>query len=373
MHRLSLLRDLTHPDQLRAAWRPSPAPGPDAPGPLGGAVRCGIAVTLTFVLLAVTGHADLTGFASLGALASLYGRDEPYPWRWRLMTLAGLSLTVSAGLCSALAWLDAPAAVQLVLVALVAACATSSCTALRTGPPGGTIIVFAAGTGMSPVAQGVDVLTRTAATATGAGIAVLVCTAGLLPALLRNRPMPDPPRPSEAARAALADPTVRTSAALVLTGALAAGIIVTLAGWDHPAWAAMGATAVLQGRNVHHMGQRAVQRAVGTLGGAALAFPLLAADLPFWAVAVLVIALQTATEVVVCRHYGAAMLTITPMALLMTSNGSVAADPMHLAADRILDTLVGALVGVLVAVAAARPPGSELHTLQHLGDQRGDR
>lgn len=120
-----------------------------------------------------------------------------------------------------------------------------------------------------------------------------------------------------------------------------------------------------------------MQRAVGTLGGAALAFPLLAADLPFWAVAVLVIALQTATEVVVCRHYGAAMLTITPMALLMTSIGSVAADPMHLAADRILDTLVGALVGVLVAVAAARPPagaaGSELHTLQHLGDQRGDR
>jgi hypothetical protein len=51
------------------------------------------------------------------------------------------------------------------------------------------------------------------------------------------------------------------------------------------------------------------------------------------------------------------MLTITPMALLMTSLGG-SPDPTTLVLDRAVDTAVGALVGVLVAVAAARPDGS---------------
>jgi uncharacterized membrane protein YccC len=48
------------------------------------------------------------------------------------------------------------------------------------------------------------------------------------------------------------------------------------------------------------------------------------------------------------------MLTITPMALLMTSLGAPL-DPARLALDRALDTAAGAVVGLLVAVLAARP------------------
>ncbi|RMI03685.1 FUSC family protein, partial [Cellulomonas triticagri] len=133
-----------------------------------------------------------------------------------------------------------------------------------------------------------------------------------------------------------------------------AGTVATVAGWGHPAWAVMGAAAVLQGAHVRHMGVRALQRAAGTACGAALALPLLGADLPFWAVAVLVVALQTVTELVVARHYGAAMLAITPMALLMTSLGGTP-DPTALAVDRALDTALGAVTALVVAVAAARP------------------
>jgi len=49
------------------------------------------------------------------------------------------------------------------------------------------------------------------------------------------------------------------------------------------------------------------------------------------------------------RHYGLAMLTITPMALLMTSLAHPA-DPSALALDRALDTVLGAVVGVLAVV-----------------------
>lgn len=55
------------------------------------------------------------------------------------------------------------------------------------------------------------------------------------------------------------------------------------------------------------------------------------------------------TETIVGRHYGLAMLTITPMALLMTSLAHPA-DPAGLALDRALDTVLGAAVGVLAVV-----------------------
>ncbi|MEK8228334.1 FUSC family protein [Oerskovia sp. M15] len=83
----------------------------------------------------------------------------------------------------------------------------------------------------------------------------------------------------------------------------------------------MGATATLQGTTAQHAVVRALQRALGTVAGALLAWPLLEAHLGFWATATLVVVLQVVTEFVVVRHYGLAMLTITPMALLMTSLG----------------------------------------------------
>lgn len=348
-HRLTLIRDLAHPDQFRAALRPN-----RASGTLGGAVRCGVTVTLAFLVVALTGHAELAGFASLGALASLFGRDEPYPWRWRLMTLGGLSLTASVTLCATLTALGAPAALLLVAIAAIAALATAACALLRTGPPGGTIVIFAAGAGMAPLAgpAGSAVGERVLTTLLGAAIAVLVCNAGAVLRWARRLPLGARPRPRDLIRGA--DRSVLSAATIVLCGSLVAGTVATLAGWGHPAWAAMGATAVLHGRDIHHMGQRAIQRGLGTVGGAAIAIPLLGAHLPFWAVAVLVVILQTVTEVVVARHYGLAMLTITPMALLMTSIGS-GAQPLGLGADRVLDTLMGALVGVVVAVATARP------------------
>lgn len=343
-HRLLLIRDLAHPDQFRAAMRFH-----RMSGTLGGAVRCGITVTVSFLVVALAGHADLAGFAALGALASLYGRDEEPAWRWRLMTLAGASLVATIALGTVLTGWDAPTVVLLLAVAVIAALATAACAALRSGPPGGTIIVFAAGAGLAPGGEGA-LVERTVTTLVGAVIALLVCNAVGVLRLVRRQPLGSAPR----LRDLLPDSAALGSGLLVFCASVAAGAIAEVAGWGHPAWAAMGATAVLHGRDVHHMGQRAIQRGLGTLGGAAIAVPLLAAPLPFWAVVALVVVLQVVTELIVGRHYGLAMLTITPMALLMTSIGG-AADPVTLAVDRGLDTLVGAVIGVAVAVIAARP------------------
>jgi uncharacterized membrane protein YccC len=135
----------------------------------------------------------------------------------------------------------------------------------------------------------------------------------------------------------------------VAVAGLVAAALAEVAGSGHPAWAAMGATATLQSASAGEVVTRGLQRAAGTVVGGLLAWPLLEAGLGFWATAGLVVALQVVTELVVARHYGAAMITITPMALLMTSLGAPG-DPASLALDRAGDTVLGAVVALVVAV-----------------------
>jgi uncharacterized membrane protein YccC len=227
---------------------------------------------------------------------------------------------------------------------------------VRTGPPGATIVVFAAGAALAGAPGLGDVGLRSGATALGAAIAWVVCMAGVLArASGRTRPSERSPEPSTErttlraqARANLPGPW-RLPTGRVAVAGVVAGAAASAAGLGHAAWATMGSTAVLQGTSARHAVVRALQRGAGTVAGALLAWPLLAAPLGFWGTAAVVVVLQTVTETIVGRHYGLAMLTITPMALLMTSLAHPA-DPAALALDRALDTVLGAVVGVLAVV-----------------------
>lgn len=189
---------------------------------------------------------------------------------------------------------------------------------------------------------------RTAATARRLESDLDVLESGLAP----GEPLtPTPARRTlrATARAGLAAGAWHQQTLRVLVASLAASGLVSAAGLSHAAWAAIGATAALSGTSTHHVTVRAVQRGVGTLVGAAVAWALLAAHLDFAATFAVVVALTFVTELVVGRNYLVAMFTITPMALLMGSIGSVV-DPETVARDRALDTLVGVAVGVAAAV-----------------------
>ncbi|MFD6137882.1 FUSC family protein, partial [Isoptericola sp. NPDC060257] len=427
---LTSARDVLDPAHLRTALRINPA---DAT--LAAALRVGAAAAVVLALSAAVGRTDLAAFASLGALVILYGRYEPYRRRASLLAGVAAVFVVAFLLTASLTAAGAPVLVVLAVVALVAGVATALCTLVRTGPPGASIVVFAAAGGMvGPLAWG-DVAERGTAFAVGAAIAWLVGMSGWLvrpsaPARLAVRRAADAVRRSldagtdapDAARAASAavararevladdlsrrrtrdparvlaaelaaveaalDPTTdqtpdgatsrtvppadalpprrrlrddvragwrlpgwRLAGVRVVLASVVAGAGTLAAGLSHPAWAQLGATATLQGASTRHAVVRALQRGGGTVLGALLAWPLLAAHLSFAATCVVVVVLQVVTEVVVGRHYGLAMLTITPMALLMTSLGG-SVDPAGIAASRALDTVLGAVVGVLAVV-----------------------
>ncbi|MFJ1511297.1 FUSC family protein [Cellulosimicrobium funkei] len=411
-------QDVLDPAHLRAALRVSPADATVA-----AALRCGAAVALAIAVPGLLGRPDLAAFASLGALTSLYGRYDPYRRRAALLATVGTLMTGTIAAFTLLAAAGTPALVTTAAVALLAAGATAFCLLVRTGPPGATIVVFAAGAGLAGAPTLADVGPRALAAACGALLAWLVCTAGVLvrptaPARLAVRRAADAVRAAERpgaaphaataawgavarARDVLADdaswrrpraavpalaaeldaveraldatgvprgdtvPAVRTTlraqvrsraaapwrlpTVRVGVAGLVAGAVAAVAGLGHAAWATMGSTAVLQGESARHAVVRALQRGAGTVAGALLAWPLLAAPLGFWGTAAVVVVLQTVTETIVGRHYGLAMLTITPMALLMTSLAHPA-DPSALALDRALDTVLGAVVGILAVV-----------------------
>ncbi|WP_213576150.1 FUSC family protein [Rhodococcus sp. USK13] len=140
------------------------------------------------------------------------------------------------------------------------------------------------------------------------------------------------------------------SAARIAVAALLAGCFCLTVGLEHPLWASMGAMAAMQGMTFSQTVQRGIQRLTGNLAGAVLAAALIAAALGYWQTVVVIVVLQTVTELVVIRNYGFASVVITPMALLLTGLGS-AVTP-GIAVSRVIDTLVGVVIGVIVSAVA---------------------
>lgn len=79
------------------------------------------------------------------------------------------------------------------------------------------------------------------------------------------------------------------AAGRIAAGAALAGAIAWAAGWPHPAWAAIGATAVMQGSHLHVTMSRALQRMAGTVVGAFLVWLILALHPPLWVIVLAVL------------------------------------------------------------------------------------
>jgi hypothetical protein len=143
----------------------------------------------------------------------------------------------------------------------------------------------------------------------------------------------------------------------------AAGSLGVLTGTGHPHWAMAAAAVPLAGADLPSSVRRGIHRIVGTFLGLAVTAVVL---LPVpWSLAglfpgrqavvlaLLVILFQFTTELFMTRHYGLAMVSFTPVILLMTQLASPI-DPAVLILERGVETLVGALVGIVVVVAVRR-------------------
>lgn len=307
------------------------------------ALRCAVSVGVPMLVLLALDRVDLLGAAAFGAFTAIYGRDLTAPARTAVQALTGGLLTVSVGVGLLAAHLPgAPWLESAVLVALAGA-ATVLGGMVDWKPGGPLFLVFAAGAFAGAPAQSAG--GAAAVLATTAGTAVFSVLVGSAGAVFPSHVRTGRPLLLHRARDQRGD-----LVEVVLACALAATVGVLL-GVEHLYWALIGAVVPLSVARPTHRLARGLHRVAGTLVGLVLAWPLLAAGLPAWAVVLTAVVLQTGAELLVLRNYGLALLCITPLALVVSATMHPAATDVLLA-DRLLATVVG--VGSALAVGAAR-------------------
>lgn len=306
--------------------------------------QAALAVLLAIVLAHFSQWPHLVGFAALGALASLFGRFAPISRRHGIVWISAAMLTAAVFATSLPSWLGAPAFVPVLVVAAVAGAASVGFNYWKLGGPGAVIIVFAAGAAMTPIDSGSVLLERTLATAAGGLVAWLVTSASdflRISELRRIQPPAEPARPLS---------HILLAGGRIALGAAAAALVAYAAGWSHPSWAAIGATAVMQGSHLHITWHRALQRMAGTMVGSLLVWMILETQPSFWVVVVAIVIFQFITEVIIGFNYALGQITVTPMALLMTYLASPVSNASEMAIERVFDTMLGAMLGIVVAV-----------------------
>lgn len=316
-----------------------------------GAVRAGVTLLVALAVLAQRDALDLGAAATFGAFAGIYGGAAPYRRRWRIQLGAGATLVAAVSSCTLVATLDHRAWWAVLAGAVWAAVGAAASDRFAWRPPGPLFLVFAAATCASvpiapervPAAIGVCLAT--------AGLAVALAVLEVAIEVRRGADVPDAappgPRPPVGRR--------RLQAARCAVAVAVAGAAMTATGWAHPYWAMVAAVAPLTAFTLRQQLARGVHRVAGTVAGVVVAGGLLLLPLSTLGTILVVALLQALTELVVTRHYGVALVLITPLALLVTQLAHP--EPVgELLASRTVETLAGAAVGLAVAVLTRRRP-----------------
>ncbi|MGO4534567.1 FUSC family protein [Leifsonia sp. 2MCAF36] len=329
-----------------------------APQNLEVGLRAALAVAVPLFLLFAVGRLDLTAYATFGAFTALYGRNEPYRVRVRTLTVAAIALLVSIAAGTLLAAAGEP--LPLVVVALVAVVGggTLFVTVFQMVPPQALFFVFALLVCAGVPTRPADVLPRIGLAAVTAAFAWLLTMSGWairrIPGIshgllarsglvndLRRRPSLD--------LGALSDPRVWLTVAQNVIGVVIAGSVALAFGFGHAYWAVVSLVAVIPPAKAAHSISRSVHRIVGTIVGVVVTAVLLVWSPPAAVVIGVIVVCQFFAEILVARHYGAALVFITPLALSVSHLASPT--PLNvLVVDRVLETILGAAVGIVLVL-----------------------
>lgn len=323
------------------------------------AIRCAVGVFVPLITLVFLDRLDLAIFASFGAFAGIYGRNEPHAKRFLLQFRAGAlmvavmllaALTARAGVALALSAADT-VWLQVFATTLVAGACSLIVAWWRLRPAGSLFHIFAFAAIASipnqpPLWQAMLVAVLTVAFSLLVGLSSRVLRSRRTPWIL---PVTAPLTPEEQRTALLESIGYLVAAGL-------AGTLATLLGkqlgFGHNYWAMVAAVVPLVGHTTRHRVSRGLQRIVGTAIGLVLLAGILLLQPAPWQTVLVIAACQFGAEMFIARQYVLAQIFVTPLALISTLL-VVPSAPGLLLRDRIFDTVIGAAVGIAVVLAPA--------------------
>jgi hypothetical protein len=318
------------------------------------ALRVAISVAVPSLVLLAAGRPDLIIYAVFGALTGMYGRTEPHQLRLRhqgqaaFLLLSGIGVGVFLSVNHLHSW--ALVAIE-TLLAGVGSLFSDKVGLKPSGPFFGILALGACASVPTTVPWYAALLIG----AVSAAFSLAIGFGGWVRGRSWKRGAARDIAPWRGVRRRAA----WIHAARYVAAVGTAGSIGVLSGSGHPHWAMAAAAVPLAGADMPSSVYRGIHRIVGTLVGlvvvAIVLFPWEWSPLKAFpgheaaVLAVLVIVLQFTTELFMTRHYGLAMVSFTPVILLMTQLAAPA-DPGLLVAERAIETLLGAAVGIAVVV-----------------------
>ena len=317
------------------------------------ALQAAIAIGIPTVGSALAGEPQLGLLASSGAFTALFLSSGSRRDRASALPLIALGLIAS----SAVGVLASGSVVlSLATVFLVAAISSTLILGFSIGPPGSLFFVLVAGVSAhlaSPAAlggEGLPGLLIVVMLALGAVIAYLVVLAPL--ALPRVRARDSELHARRVPRTFTLTEIDRVILGRVIVGAAIAALISAPLGIHRAYWVVLTVVVILQnGHRLRLTTLRAVHRVLGTLVGVAVfALVILVNPHGVW-LGVLLMVLQFGVEVVVIRNYGLALVLITPLALVISSQSGTA-DVAATVTERVVDTVLGAAIALVVLAVA---------------------
>ncbi len=212
----------------------------------------------------------------------------------------------------------------------------------RQPPPAGLFVMMAGAIALFIPLPLEDVMPATGLVMLGSGFALVMA---LLYSLFLLATRPSTPTPTYSY-----EPDTITESVIVAGFVSLALVIALTLNLSNPYWAAVSCFLIIQGIHLRTMWIKQIHRLLGTILGVGLAGWMLSWGLPIWGVALAKVAMMLCIETLVDRHYGLAVIFLTPLTIFIAEYGSglpfseQAYQEVILA--RLFDTIIGCLVGL---------------------------
>ena len=297
-----------------------------------------LATGLPLVVGAYFGHMEYGLISSLGGLVFLYQPNTPLSHRMTWLMACAFGMSASYTLGAIVHFLPLAKAVMLgfitVLVSMVA-------RFYRVGPPGSLFFVMVAAIAAYSPGTVEEIPLRVGLLTMGTLLASLIAFCYSLHILRLEAPEAIAPLPPADFDFIVLDSIV-IGACVCLSLAIAQALQL-----DRPYWVPISCVAVIQGVSLRAVWNRQLHRVLGTAIGMLLAWGIISLPLSPWSIAPIVIALTFIIESTVVRHYGLAVIFITPLTIVLAEAPTLGQLPaVELLQSRFIDTVLGCLIGL---------------------------
>ena len=325
----------------------------EAPGRWRVALQAALSIGIPAVGFALAGQPQLGLLASTGSFTALHlaNRSRYERLLWLPFIGAGLIIATTIGAVA-----SASFAATVIALFLVAVVASVLCLGWAMGPPGGMFFMLAAGVGArlaGPVSGGGDALPIglvVGMVAIGALVAYLVVAAPLLVPHVRrfNAGL----RTDQPRREFGIDPVTRIILIRIAVASAIGAVAATPLGVHRVYWVLLTIIVILQnGHQVRFGATRGVQRVLGTFVGLGVFALVLLWNPHNLVLALFLMLLQFTVEMVVVRNYGLALILITPLALVIATQGT-SVNVGQVVGERVFDTVLGSVIALAVLFAS---------------------